>query len=96
MAVGFAIDICQFHTAVSGKLKCRVQLIVLLASNNTDGLVTAAFPCRSGGIEMVGISTTKGKQGVMVLLLCGFKIVFQLAPLVAAKFGVNQVFAFNK
>ena len=81
---------------ISSKLKRGVKFCMAFTSNYADGSITKAVACSSSGIDVVGKSTTKGEQGIVILLLCGFKIVFQLAPLVAAKFRVSQVFAFYR
>ena len=77
------------------KLECRIQFVVVFASDNTDGVETKATASSSGGCDMVRPSTTKREQGRFILSTGLDQVVFEFAPLVTANVGIGEVFTLN-
>ena len=96
MPISSSVYVLQLHTAVTGKLQGGVQFVVSFATNNTDSVKAKTFSGCGGGVDVIGISATKSEQSIVILLNGGFKIVFHLAPFIAAQFKVDQIFTLDK
>jgi hypothetical protein len=69
---------------------------VPFTADNADGVETVAGAGRRGRVDVIRPGAAEGEQGMLLLLRGRDEIVFELAPLVAAKRGIGQVFTLDE
>ena len=84
----------QLHATAPGKGEIGV-VDRFIAANHANGVKAEQLAGGRGGVYVIGPDAAEREQGVLLLANCLFKIVFQLAPLVAAELWVAQIFAFD-
>ncbi len=94
VAIALPVDEMKSHATLSGKGKIAV-VDGLITTNHANRIKAEQLAGSRGGVYVIGPGAAKGEQSVLLLANRLFKIVFQLAPLVAAKLRMAQIFTFD-
>ena len=69
---------------------------MFFAADDADGFKTKMVAGCGRCVDMIRPGTAKSQQGIKLVFFGINKVVFQLAPLIAAKLRVNKIITFNK
>ena len=95
-AIFAAGDEYGFHATGFDKRECVVERLDALAAYDGYALQPERVYGIGGGVEVVGIGPAESEQSLLAEALHPQQIVFELAPLVARKLRVDEVFPLDE